>query len=69
MAIYYVNDNPQSDSGDHEVHKIGCPWLARVISKTYLGDFPSCYGAVRKAKTIYATADGCKHCSPACHKS
>ena len=49
MAHYYVNDNAQSN-GDHEVHKEGCYWLGLVKSRTYLGLFNSCDGAVRKAK-------------------
>ena len=69
MADYYVNDTPQVPSGDHEVHEDGCYWLALASSTTYLGDFPSCEPAVRKAKTIYPTADGCATCSPDCHSS
>lgn len=68
MATYYVNDNAQPN-GDHEVHKVGCVWLAKVLSKTYLGDFSNCQDAVKKAKQIYVTADGCATCSPECHTS
>ena len=68
MDSYYVNDNAQSN-GDHEVHKDDCYWLSLVTSKTYLGLFASCFGAVLKAKESYPTADGCKHCSLACHTS
>ncbi len=67
MPNYYVNDNPQ-DNGDHEVHVDGCSWLALVESKTVLGYHLTCRSAVDKAKKIYPTADGCKHCSPECHK-
>ena len=67
MARYHVNDNAQPDSGDHEVHKEGCYWLSLVTSRTYLGDFVSCFGAVQKAKGIYWKSNGCKHCSLACH--
>ena len=69
MEHYYVNDTAQSESGDHEVHENGCYWLSLVTSKTYLGMFLSCYEAVTKAKEIYPTADGCKHCSIDCHTS
>ena len=69
MPTYYVNDTPQLYTGDHEVHESDCYWLSLARSKTGLGYFPSCFGAVAKAKTIYPTADGCKHCSPACHSS
>lgn len=68
MAKYYVNMNPQSDSGDHEVHEKGCSWLPLIADKKYLGEFPSCHGAVAAAKKIYPTADGCEKCSPKCHK-
>jgi hypothetical protein len=66
MPQYYVNDNAQ-ENGDHEVHEEGCSWLDMVVSKTDLGSFTNCSGAVAKAKRIYPTADGCKHCSPECH--
>ena len=66
MAYYYVNDTAQTN-GDHEVHKSGCYWLGLVNSKTSLGDHLTCVSAVRKAKEVYATADGCKHCSPDYH--
>lgn len=69
MVSYYVNDHAQQNSGDHEVHREGCVWLPSIESKTYLGEFTSCEPAVRKAKTIYASADGCATCSPACHTS
>lgn len=68
MAKYYVNDNAQ-DNGDHEVHTTGCVWLAKIVSKTYLGDFQSCGPAVREAKRHYAKSNGCATCSPACHTS
>ncbi|MYD93353.1 MAG: hypothetical protein F4Y02_06615 [Chloroflexi bacterium] len=66
MADYYVNDRAQ-DNGDHEVHEDGCYWLGLAKSTTYLGNFSSCHGAVRKAKTIYRQSNGCKHCSLPCH--
>ena len=69
MADYYVNDTAQESSGDHEVHKSDCYWLSLTRYKTYLGNFASCHGAVRKAKNTYSNADGCKHCSSDCHTS
>ena len=69
MAAYYVNDNAQASSGDHEVHVSTCTWLPLIKSKTPLGDYLSCSGAVAKAKTIYASSDGCALCCAACHKS
>lgn len=64
MARYYVNNNAQPN-GDHEVHKEGCTWMP--ASKTDLGNHDSCHTAVRAAKAIYPTANGCKTCSNDCH--
>lgn len=69
MALYYVNKNAQAN-GDHEVHKSGCSYMPSPENRMFLGDFSSCHGAVREAKKTYpTTADGCYHCSPACHTS
>lgn len=68
MALYYVNKNAQAN-GDHEVHKSGCSYMPSPENRMFLGDFSSCHGAVREAKKTYPTADGCYHCSPACHTS
>jgi len=53
VAAYYVNDNAQASSGDHEVHVSTCTWLPLIKSKTPLGNYLSCSGVVAKAKTIY----------------
>lgn len=66
MANYYVNDSADS-KGDHEVHRDGCYWLGLVKNRTYLGFFNSCAPAVARAKLTYPTANGCYHCSRACH--
>ena len=66
MARYYVNKNPQNN-GDHEVHKVGCPWLLKVVAKIYLGDFTGCQGAVKEARKHYAKSNGCYYCSNKCH--
>jgi len=67
VARYWVNDNAQSGSNDHEVHRDGCVWLPKIVSKTYLGDFSNCQEAVRKARTVYRDSNGCATCSPQCH--
>lgn len=68
MAKYLVNKNAQP-GGEHEVHKEDCNNLPEPENREYLrGEFSSCHGAVQEAKKKYPTADGCKHCSPACHK-
>ncbi len=65
---YYVNDTAQQN-GDHEVHEEGCYWLTLARSKTYLGVFSSCHGAVLEARKHYHQSNGCTHCCNACHTS
>lgn len=63
---YYVNYNTTTNPGlHHEVHSEGCPRLP--TEKMYLGEYSSCYPAVRKAKETYVDADGCKICCEECH--
>lgn len=45
MALYYVNQNAQSN-GDHEVHVSTCSYLPDATNRTYLGDFQTCGPAV-----------------------
>jgi hypothetical protein len=67
MPTYYVNKNAQPN-GDHEVHRTdNCPTPAAEPNRLYLGDFPSCHGAVQEAKKHYARSNGCAYCSPQCH--
>lgn len=66
MASYYRNKNAQSN-GDHEVHHAGCYYLPVLENRHYLGEFTSCFQAVATAKIYDSSADGCVHCSPACH--
>jgi hypothetical protein len=64
---YYVNTVAQSN-GDNEVHKDGCDWMPAEKNRKYLGEFTSCEGAIAEAKKTYPnTANGCAHCSNACH--
>jgi len=63
---YYTNKNAQSN-GDHEVHKADCNYLPMESNRKPLGDFSNCQDAVKEAKKTDSSADGCKHCSPACH--
>jgi len=67
MSKYYVNNNAQN-SGDHEVHVEGCSFLEMAKNTTFLGNFPSCKGAVAEAKKTYSTSDGCAYCCKECHK-
>lgn len=66
MAYYYVNQNAQP-TGEHEVHKRGCPVFPAEENLTYLGNFKTCHPAVRKARKHYTNVDGCAFCSEACH--
>lgn len=66
MSNYFVNDNNQP-SGEHEVHKEGCTWLAKAHSVTPLGNHYGCQSAIEKARRIYRNVDGCATCSPLCH--
>lgn len=68
MSKYYMNKNAQSN-GDHEVHEEGCSWMPLPQNRLGLGEHASCYTAVAEAKKVDPYADGCKHCSPACHTS
>ena len=45
MALYYVNENTQSN-GDHEVHTSDCSYLPQVDNRRYLGSFTTCGPAV-----------------------
>ena len=67
MPNYYVNMRAQSN-GDHEVHRADyCPTPAAPHNRRDLGWHAACYGAVREAKKIYRTANGCRNCSPEWH--
>ena len=68
MDRYCMNKNAQAN-GDHEVHKSGCSSSPEPQNQQDLGFFSNCHDAVREAKIYNPQADGCKHCSPACHTS
>lgn len=69
MPLYIVNKQAQPDTGDHEVHETSCSHLPLAHNQQHLGYFSNCYDAVREAKKYYQNADGCAHCSSACHTS
>ena len=54
MTPYYMNQNPQPQSGDYEVHRMGCPTPAAPENQIHLGAFASCHPAVAEAKTPMA---------------
>jgi len=64
---YYVRTIAQSVSGDRGVHESTCSRLPNPENRLYLGDFPSCSPAVRKAKQTYLDSNGCYFCSNPCH--
>lgn len=68
MSKYYVNKQAQAN-GDHEVHKDGCNYMPSQSNQQFLGDFATCYEAVREAKRYYSRSNGCYFCSRECHTS
>ena len=66
MPNYCVNNKAQPN-GDHEVHTYTCTYFPS--DRTYLGEYPSCHGAVAKAKETHSRANGCAFCSKDCHTS
>ncbi len=70
MAIYrnyYVNNTAQP-TGEHEVHHDECAYFSSIKSKQFVGAYSTCTEAVTKARLFYTNVDGCKYCSPTCHK-
>lgn len=65
-ALYYVNSNAQN-TGEHEVHRLGCPTPAREQNRIYLGTWRSCDEALEAARQHFDTVDGCANCLPDCH--
>lgn len=63
---YYVSLDPQ-DNGDHEVHSQACRVLPKPEERLFLGEFYTCQDALRAARKVYLTSDGCRICSPGCH--
>lgn len=66
MERYYVNKEAQ-ETGEHEVHKDGCPHPAVYSNREYLGEYYSCEAAVEAAKAFYSNVDGCYYCCRPCH--
>ncbi len=68
MAIYYVNRIAQAN-GDHEIHKARCLHMPIEKNRLLLGDFYTCFEALRVAEKIYPNVNGCFFCSNECHTS
>jgi len=67
MPSYYVNRNAQS-TGEHEVHRDGCPTPPLYSNRQPLGYFATCRPAVVEARKYYDNVDGCAYCCPDCHR-
>ena len=68
MAIYNINRIAQAN-GDHEAHKSRCLHMPIEKNRLLLGDFYTCFDAVRAASKIYSNTNGCYYCSERCHTS
>ena len=66
MAHYWVNTNAQA-TGEHEVHRDGCPVMPLLENRKHLGDYDTCRAAVAAATYHFSNVDGCAVCSPECH--
>lgn len=63
---YYVNTSAQP-TGEHELHREGCPYLVLINEAIFLGEFSSCADALVVAQRLYSNVDGCYHCCRECH--
>jgi hypothetical protein len=70
MKYYRVNKNTADNpNGNNEVHSDDCPYYNQIVSYESLGQHSNCHSAVAEAKRRgYSRADGCKVCSPECHR-
>lgn len=69
MTVYYVHRYVDAQN-DHEVHRADCYLLQSYNLQNFvsLGDHPGCRSAVIEARQRgFTRANGCIHCSPACH--
>lgn len=68
MPLYLVN-REKRDGRYHEVHTSVCAHRPQTHNSHHLGNHNDCASALRAAEAAgFRPADGCKHCSPACHK-
>ena len=68
MAQYYLNRNSQ-ETGENEVHRLGCSFMPRLENRISLGEHFHCQSAVDEAvrQKPFWTIDGCAYCCPNCH--
>lgn len=68
MAVYYVNKNTQLN-GEHEIHKMLCPYFPIEINRQLLGSFSDCEQALDAAGEFYSLVNGCYWCCRDCHSN
>ena len=62
MARYYVNNQPQQPSGDHEVHREDCHLLP--ADRKYLGEYATCAPAASALPPLNPLPDQCNRSQP-----
>lgn len=67
---YYVFNKNRWDGKYHEVHETSCSFKPTAANSVDLGWHSDCKSAIQEAKnrTGDYDFDGCKYCSPSCHK-
>ena len=68
MAQYYLNRIRQ-ETGENEVHRLGCSFMPRLENRIKLGNQYHCQSALAEAIRIRPswTIDGCIFCCEDCH--
>jgi hypothetical protein len=66
MTSYYV-DTVARTTGEHEVHRFGCPHAPPEERRRELGEFLLCRMALSDAAGRFAQVNGCARCIPECH--
>ena len=62
MALYYYVNKQSGYNNNHVVHAAGCPHLANMDNRLFLGSFYHVNAAILQAKKYYAGAIGCENC-------
>ncbi len=64
----YVLNTLENSNGDHEVHESSCSRLPSYIYQKDLGYHFTCASAMKAAKAIHESINGCYECNRVCHK-
>lgn len=67
MDHYYLN-RQQQPTGEHEIHRYGCPYGAHPNNRIDLGWCTTEQEALIKARRYTPYADGCYYCCPLIHQ-